>query len=396
MKSTRSVYLWSRLLNTPFWTIYNMLFIIVYKELHASPWQITMMIAVKPLAALFAPYWSQKIYDKPEHLKANLVYANVLKYAPFLLFPWLDGIWFFILSFGLYMVFLRGTIPAWMEIIRRNVQGSAREKVFAVGSVVDYLGSAVLPISLGWVLDDYAGSWRWIFFVTAILGASSTFLLLFLPGDGALPKQERRKFREHLLGPWKESIALLKRRPDFARFQVGFMLGGSALIMMQTILPMFFVDTLNLSYTEIMLAVALCKGIGFALSSPFWVKLFHKINIFKFSGFVTFAAALFPVVLLFGYFHLTAVYLAWLIYGMMQAGSELSWNLSGPYFAKENNSAPYSGTNILTVGVRGCYAPFLGSLLYSLTNSATVMFAASGLCILATLYMNHYAQKEPA
>lgn len=393
---TKTVFLWSRLLNTPFWTIYNMLFIILYKELQASPLQVTLTIALKPLASLFSIYWGSLIYQKPRKLVTNLVLANILKYTPFLFFPFVANVWFFIVAFGFYMVFVRGTIPAWMEIIKRNIQGKAREHVLAAGSVVDYLGSAVLPIALGWILDDYAGSWRWIFFGASVIGIISTALLWTIPlshDESAIENKDPRSFKKILIKPWKESWNLLKKKPAFTKFQIGFMLGGSALMMMMTILPMFFVDVLHLSYTEIALAIAVCKGIGFISASPFWVKLFHKVNIFRFCSYVTLSAALFPLILMAGYFHQGALYLSYLIYGIMQAGSELSWNLSGPHFAGNDDSTPYSGTNVLAVGLRGCVAPFLGTLIYDTTNSLMVMIAAFFLCLLATERLRTYSKE---
>lgn len=381
---TKTVFLWSRLLNTPFWTIYNMLFIILYKEFGATPLQITLTIAIKPIASLFSSYWGALIYRKPSKLVTNLVLANILKYIPFLFFPFSTNIWFFIASFGFYMIFVRGTIPAWMEIIKLNIQGKAREHVFAAGSVVDYLGSAVLPIALGWILDDYAGSWRWIFFGAASIGIISTALLWTLPvQQDDTPPKKRSSFKNTIVRPWKESWNLLKERPDFKKFQMGFMLGGSALMMMMTILPMFFVDVLHLSYTKIALAIAVCKGIGFIISSPLWVKFFHKVNIFRFCSWVTLTAAFFPLILMLGYFQVGALYISYLVYGIMQAGSELSWNLSGPHFAGDEDSTPYSGTNVLAVGLRGCVAPFLGTLIYDATNSLTVMVVAFFLCLMA-------------
>jgi hypothetical protein len=391
---TKTVFLWSRLLNTPFWTIYNMLFIILYKELHATPLQITLTIALKPIASLFSSYWGSLIHQKPHRLVHNLVGANVLKYAPFLFFPFISNIWFFIASFGFYMIFVRGTVPAWMEIIKLNIQGKTREHVFAAGSIVDYFGSAILPIALGWVLDDYAGSWRWIFFGAACIGMISTALLFLLPvKESDSPAPVRGTFKEIVLRPWKRSWHLLKRRPDFAKFQVGFMYGGAALMMMMAVIPMFFVDALHLSYTEIALAIAVAKGIGFILASPFWVKALHKVNIYRFCSWVTLAAALFPILLISGYFHLVGLYLSYLIYGIMQAGSELVWNLSGPHFAKDEDSTPYSNTNVLSIGLRGCVAPFLGTLLYDMTNSITVMVIASVLCLVATERFRKYSKE---
>ncbi|NGX55053.1 MAG: hypothetical protein KR126chlam2_00675 [Chlamydiae bacterium] len=394
-RKTRSIFILSRLFNTPFWTIYNMLFIILYKELHATPFQITSIIVLKPMTSLISPYWSSWIEKRQDRLVSNIVWANILKYIPFLFFPWFQNVWWCIFSFGFYMFLLRGANPAWMEIIKLNIQGKSRERVFAIGSTIDYLGSAVLPIAFAWVLDDHSGSWTWVFFFAACIGILSTLPLIYIPLNAEATSDNKPLFgvKNTIIRPWKSSWTLIKERPDFRRFQVGFMLGGAALMMMHTILPVYFVDVLELTYKEIMFAIALCKGIGFALSSPFWVNLFHKINIFLFCSIVTVFAGLFPVFLFCGYFHISAPYIAYIIYGIMQAGSELSWNMSGPYFAKDLDSSTYSSLNVLTVGLRGCVAPVAATLIGSLTNATTVMVIAFILCAIATERMRSYGQK---
>lgn len=394
VEKTRSVFLWTRLLNIPFWTIFNMLAVILYKDLGATAWQITAIIAIKPLSSLFSPYWSLPVNQRPDRLVGNLVWANILKFLPFLFFPWINNNWLFILAFGFYMALSRGVIPTWMEVIKINIKGTAREKVFALGSMLDYIGSAILPLTLGWVLDDYENSWRWIFFGTAALGMLSTLLLYKLPSQVITMQIDTTEASlKHLVEPWKQTWQLLKKRPDFAHFQVGFMLGGSALVMMQTTLPQFYVDILKLSYTEILLAVGVCKSIGFALMTPTAVKWFEKIDIYRFTGYVTISAALFPILMICSASNVLWLYAAFFVYGMMQAGSELSWHMSGPHFAREQDSSPYSRVNVLTVGIRGCIAPILGSLIYTLSNSVAVMGVGIVLCLLATERMSHYSKK---
>lgn len=400
LDKTRSAFLWTRILNVPFWAIFNMLSVILYKDLHATAFQITASIALKPLVALFSPYWSLSIHQRHDRLTSNLIWANVLKFFPFLGFIWFDNPWWFILSLGVYMLLLRGVIPAWMEIIKINVKGVEREKLFAMGSTLDYLGSAIIPLLFGWVLDIYHDAWRWIFFSAASIGIFSTLFLYRLPVAGKQPPAlktsppESESWKEWIVKPWTQSWILLKERPDFARFQFGFMLGGSGLMIMHAALPMFFVDILQLSYTEILIALAVCKGIGYAAISPLWVKWFHRVNIYSFSSRVTLLAAIFPFILLLATYHPIWFYLAYVVYGIMVAGSDLSWNMSGPVFAPDTDSSVFSRTNVLTVGIRACVAPWLGSILYLLTNSVVVLLFGSLLCLLGTIYMRK-ASEQP-
>jgi hypothetical protein len=165
------------------------------------------------------------------------------------------------------------------------------------------------------------------------------------------------------------------------------MLGGAGLMIIQPALPMFFVDVLHLSYTKMLSAIALCKGIGFALATPLWVKFFARRDIFLFSGSVTIFAALFPLFLLGTQWSSILLYIGYALYGMMQAGSELSWNMSGPVFSKAENSTPYSSTNVLMVGLRGCFFPPLGAFIHGMMGASSVLILSALLCAMATIYL---------
>jgi MFS family permease len=375
MQSTKSAFLWTRVLNIPFWVLLNLLPMILYKDLHITPWMITMMVVLKPASALFASYWGALVHERRDRLVLNLVSANLLRYIPFLFLPWITSPWVIIGAFAFYMMLSRGVIPAWMEIFKENLQGETRSRVFVFGSALDYLASAILPLALGWILDETTFAWHWLFPATALLGLFSTLFLFRLhsPKFTAEKKEEEFSLKKEVLKPWKESLRLLKERPDFAKFQIGFMLGGAALMVVQPVIPIFFVDVLNLSYTKMLLALAVFKSIGYAIASPLWVKLFEKFSIFEFSGRVILLGALFPALLVLSSFEPSLVYLAYLLYGIFQAGSELCWHLSGPTFSHDKESSAYSTTNVLSVGVRGCVAPPLGSVLFALSNSATVL-----------------------
>lgn len=395
VKNTRFSFLWTRILNVPFFAVLNLLPLILYKELNITALQIAAYVALKPISALLASYWSVPIHKRQDRLHSNILWANLWRYLPFLFFPWIDSAWFMILASGSYMTLNRGMMPAWMEIFKRNFKGMSREQVFAFGSILDYLGPAVLTLGVGLVLDDFHTSWRWLFFGTAVLGLSSTLFLYRLPKipvPHEKPPAQTLTFFDKVAQPWRQTWELISNRSDFANFQVGYMFGGAGLMVMAATLTMFFVDVLHLSYTEIALAIALCKGAGVAASSPLWVRLFHRLDIFHFSALVTLLAALFPFFLLSAQFHPLMLYAAYLLYGVMQGGSELGWHMSGPVFANEEESSLYTQTNVLTVGLRGCIAPFFGSFLYTVSGSTATLLFGAALCLIATERMVRYSR----
>ncbi len=401
LTKTRIAYTWTRILNTPFWALYTLLPFIMFKDLQATAWQIACIISLKPIVSLFSLYWSSQIKRRRDRLISNIVWASILSHLPFLFVPWINHPWFFIFASAIYMLFHRGVNPAWMEVLKVNVPEDSRKTVFAYGSAVYHVGGALLAIAMGWMLDAYFQAWRWLFPITALLSLASIIFQVALPVKNSFSQEQASilassefSFKEQLQKPWKDAWELVKQRPDFARFQIGFMLGGGGLMLWQPALPQFFFDTLQLNYKELTFAMTLCKSIGYALALPLWTRMMSRIDLFLFTAFVTAIAALFPLGLMAAQWSLLWLYGAYLLYGMMQAGSELSWNLSGPIFSKQDDSSTYTGVNVVTIGLRGCIAPPLGSFLCNLTNATMVLLMGGGFCLLATWQMYLHRQKE--
>lgn len=393
-RQTRLIYIWTRILGTPFWGLINLLAYILYKEMHITPFQITLLVALKPMSSLLAPYWNQVIIKRPDLIRSNLVYANILRYLPFLIMPWINSAWFIILAFGLYMMLHRAVIPSWMELFKQNLPDELRKKTLGEACTIDYIGSAILTLGLGIFLDTFEGVWRILFVIMALLGFASTWLIMKLPSISIpenIDKSSTSTFTS-LLKPWKQSWSLLSAYPDFAAYQLGFMIWGAGIMIMHPALPIFFIDTLHLSFTEMSFAIAMCKGAGVAIASPYWTKIFGKINIFSFTGLIALLAVGFPFLLLIAPFHLCFLFLAYILYGIIQAGSELSWHISGVQFSKDKESTAFSNTNVLTVGIRGCIIPALGALILTLTNSIYVMILGGLLCSLASWHLLRYGK----
>lgn len=385
---TRS-YLLYHFLSFPFWGFLYLLPMILYKELNATPFQVATLIALKPLVSIFSPYWSQWVHGRPHKLIPNLYWANILKFTPFLFTPFFSNPWYFVFSFGFFMMLSRGTIPSWLEVLKITVPKDARERTSTLGSVIDFLGTALLPLAF-----IFSSSWRLMYVVTAILGISSTLLILRIPKIKGNSSIQKKKVHTHLLAPWKQSWEILTTRPDFFRFQIGFFLGGAGLMIVQPILPKYFVDVLDLSYTGMLTAIAACKGIGFTLSSPLWLRVFRRTKIFTMCALVTTCAALFPFCLASATWNSLWVYIAYLLYGVMQGGSELSWKMSGILFSKDEDSSPYSSLNVLAVGVRGMIVPYFGSFIFFLSGSyLSMMILGASLSLIASFTMFSYRKR---
>lgn len=396
---THIAFLWTSILGMPFWAIYTLLVFILYKDLHATPLQIAVCIALKPLVSLFSLYWSAHVNQRRDRLKSNVMWASILGPLPFLFFPIVDNPWFLIISSAFYMTLVRGVFPAWMEILKLNLSKDTRQKLVSYSTTFSFVGGGVLSLLIGWLMDDYSQIWRWVFPVTAILSILSAFLQyrIIVPLEDPLVQQQlKQPITQQLVEPWKNIWNLLRTNTNFRRFHFGFMLGGFGLVILQPALPEFFIKVLNLSYVELTTAVTLCKGIAFALTSSTWAHWLNKVNIYRFSSVVALLAGLFPLVLFCAQIHVAWIFVAYLLYGVMQSGSELCWHLSGPIFAKGTDSSLYSSVNLAIVGLRGCVAPLLGSLLLAAFSPGAVLIVGSMLSLAASWCLHSYHQEDTA
>lgn len=383
VKKTHQAYIWDSALKAPFWSMYVMMLFLLPK-LGASQLQITIFIALRPVVSLFSIYWSAFVFNRPDRLRSNILVASLLGHLPFFFFPFIQHPWFLVFSSALYILLERGIIPAWMEILKINLPDEKRERTFSTGTTISFVSGIVLPILFGKWMDLSNSAWFFLFPITALFSIGGMYFQWRIPiKPSQIPPKKPIKIKESLLKPWKNSWELCKTRPDFVSYLLGFMLGGGGLMVIHPALPFFYNHTLQMSYTEIAIAVATCKGIGFALTSRIWARWMSRVSIYRFSALVTTLAALFPLAILLSKTHLFWIYMAYLIYGIMQAGSKLSWHLSGPIFSKEEDSSAYSCVNVLTVGLRGLFVPFIGSLL----GASTALLIGGSLCSLATIQL---------
>ncbi len=377
----KTSYLLCYLLNAPLFAIYSLMAFILYKDLNASVLQITALVAIKPTVAVLSSYWSDYFSTSQGHIKGNIIGATLLGLIPTFFFPFFNNAWLLVAAFSIYFFAERAVMPAWMELIKISFPQSQQSRVVSHGSLIMFVASAGFPILVCPWMDGYTQSWRWIF---PILGAVSLMrvpiLLSLLNSFVEKEKNSNPKTRSNL-APMKNGWKLLLERPDFAYYQSIFFCGGLGLMVMQPCLPEIIQSNLKLSYTEIATAVALCKGIGFAVTTPIWASRLHKTNIFKYCAIVTlFAACSISLILLSKYLTF-GIYAAFILYGMMQAGSQLSWQLGGPIFSPKHDSSKYTSVNVILVGIRGCIGPILGGVLCATLGSSVALIIGSLFCL---------------
>lgn len=389
-RTTRLAVIWTHFLNEPLAVLYTFIPFILYRDLGASAFQIALLTTLKPLVSILSFYWSATLARRPERLLTNILVTGLLTRLPFLLFPFFSNSWFVIGSAAFYMMLSRGGLPSWMEVVKQNVPQEKRGKLFSYSMGLSYLEGIFISIGMGIFLDHNTESWKWLFPVSGIIGLVGLAFQAKIPVKAVEAGQIAltNSWKNHLVSPWKDSLQILKKKDDFRAFQWGFMFAGGALMLMQPALPLFFVDYLHITYTDLAFALSVCKGLGFAMSSPFWANKVSPSIIFRSTSIIFIIFSLSFVLLPFALIHPMGLYLAYFCYGIAQAGSHLAWHLSGTIFAnKEEDSAPYTNVNLLAVGVRGAVAPPLGSVISLLLGPVGAFGVSTLFCLYAGFLM---------
>ncbi len=371
------VLFWSSALSEPLFTLYGIIAIILRKDLGASLWLIALMTCAKPIVSILSFYWSAGLC-RSGRIKSNVLWAGFLMRAPFLLCPWFDSAGFVVLATINYTFFYRAVIPGWMEIIKRNIDQKKRGRLFSLSSAFGYAEGLFLAIGFGSLLDFNPSLWKTLSFGAALIGTGTLFIQSKILGEETLTPQEKLPWKEIVVRPWKDSWRLIRERPDFAHYLWFFMLSGFGLMLIHPALPLFAVDDLGVSYTMAFAGISVAKGLGFALSSPLWARGMERINLFKLASLVSLSFALFPLLMASSLWWIGGFYLAYFWYGIAQGGSHLIWHMSGPIFARHEESSRFSGVGLMMVGVRGVVGPPLGSSLMAAWGPIEV-FALGGL-----------------
>ncbi len=385
---TRRALIGAHLLSEPLCTAYGLIAFLLYKELGATPLEIALLVLLKPLVTILSLYWSAGLKGRVDRLKPNVLWAGFWMRAPFLFCPLFPSGWFLIAASVNYMFFFRAGVPAWMELIKRNLPQCNR--LFSFSAALGYLEGVGISIALGCWLDHASHQWPWLFFFVALIGLCTLFVQGQIPVEGNGPSPPKKiPWQEIVVRPWRDSYFLMKERRDFAQFQWGYMLCGLGVMVIQPALPLFAVDELRISYLEAAAAISIAKGFGYVLSSPFWARWIERYPLFHVAALVFVCLGSFPFLLSLGGVFL---YIAYFCYGIGQGGSHLAWNLSGPLFAGKEESSRFTGVNVALGGIRGMVAPSLGGLLAMALGPTPVLWLGGALCMCGSFYLYRKAR----
>ncbi|MFY7843371.1 MAG: MFS transporter [Rhabdochlamydiaceae bacterium] len=380
---TRFALLWMNLSSEPLVAIYTLIPFILRKTSELSVYQLALYTALNPVLAVFSFYWGHRLCRSKENLVKNLMTAWIFSRLPFVIIPFLNNFWAILTCSAFYHLFNRASTPALMEILKRNLPSQTRNQIFSRYYFYSVLEGIIIGFFILDVLKINLNNWKIIFSLCSLMSLTSLIWqkrIEIEPSSYTLSKQDKT--------PLKNCWQLLKKNHHFAKFQWGFMFGGLGLMISAPARYIFSADIPTVGLEDMTLARCLFVGLGLAISSFLWQKALDSYSIHKLTAWVLVGFGIYPICFAFTSWHIYFFYLAHIIYGVAQAGSHLIWHLSGPIFAGENqNSALFTTTNVLMVGLRGLVGPFLGGLLCHNMGPEIVLYIGGAVCLLGSWYM---------
>lgn len=388
MRSASVSYYLYTILVSPLEVLFTLLIFILSVSLGATPFQLMIMTCLKPITSFVSFYLGALLSNSSFSLRRYLIVNLIVGTVPCIFFPFVNNVWYYIASYALFMITLRAAYPAWIEILKRHTELQNLSHVVSRGNSIYYGVMILFPPLIAVYLDQNPLIWKIIFITCAISRILSILVLSRIEMDTTETQNPKTKFnlKKQLFDPLYKGFQLLKKKPQFGNYLALFFIGGAGIIGIQSILPIYFKKDLHLSYTELAMAFSFCKGVSFITTSSIWAKFLNRSSIFMLNSFMNLFSCLFLALITASSFETSFLYPAYLFYGVMQAGCQISWNMSGAIFSDSEESSFYSSMNLALVGVRGIICPAVFFVLFSLSNANIVFLSAFILCFLGILY----------
>ncbi len=358
--------------------------VVAKKALCASDFQITILYISTQFANLISVFLSNIFVGKRriEHILWAVGISRIVLAFSMLL---VSSAWQFILALWIFQLPNAIINPAQNYIVAQNYSVELRGRKFGYSVSIANLTGMLAAIVCGKILDVDQALFRAIFFAISVCGGIGSILLGMIKTDDITVRDA--------ISPFKQVLEIFKANPRFLRFESYYFLYGIAFLILGPVVPIYMVDCLNMSYTQVSIARSIIGQLGIVLIAPFAGRALDRTSIFTFSGKYFSILALFPLILIaaniFSSPSAIWAYLAFAFYAIAMAGISISWNLGSISFAERGRENIYQSVHLTLTGLRGVTSPFFGVVVMSFAGFlstfgiAAVLLATAGMLMFA-------------
>jgi len=354
--------------------------------LHASAWQITLLVMVWPASNFLSVFINSFIERRGCYSKA-VIAAGLLRLPAAAMFLSSD-VNVLLALVACFSAADSVMVPVLNTILREKYAEGRRGILFGWAVSVFTFFSLPAALMAGRLLDADFSTYRILFLVMAAAGFAHAAVMARMvsgvstrsPSDGA--------------GLLRSLFRVFARDRRFAVFEACFMVYGFAFMMILPAIPFFARDVLHLRYEQYAFAKGVLAQLGILLLSPFMGISVEKLHPFRFTGLICLVLAAYPFLIAMGgvvrQAGIPLFYSAFAVYSVAMAGINVSWNMSSLHFSPHGQAATYQGLHLTLTAARGLVAPLLGNLVLMYFGLTSTFLVSAGLFALAgLLFLRH-------
>jgi MFS family permease len=363
---------------------------LVKRSLDAEAWHVALLIAIWQAPWVLAPA-IQPLMARVDPQRAWRWMA-VLAHAPLLMLAFVPVeslLWPLLGSLGLCYLVSIAYIPHRGALLRTNYDGAIRGRMYGFMQAITFLGITI-GNKAGGILMDLGPQWTGaLYVVAAVLGMAGYWLHGRIRWRG-----QGRPHTAHELPSWREALQILKVDRAFRTYEFGFMVYGIAFLMGWALLFLYAEGPLGLTYNELTNATAYAFPLAWMVGSLVWGRASDRLGVIRLTSLAFFALAAFYVSMQF----VTGPWsylLAFAFWGFSMAGVDVGWSLGPLHFAPDGRAHMYAAVHFALVGIRSCFAPFLGFALAHFYGFRVAFGASATLLVVGALIVRRLARRSP-
>jgi MFS family permease len=346
--------------------------IVARKHFDASPILVTLLVMSASASLILSlPLGSMMAY-RPKRI--FFLMAGVPRLA-FLLCLFCGSATGFVILASIASISYPLFFTAQNAILKSNYGEGNRGKLFGLVYSFSGLMAIFSSLTVGRIYDLFPDSPSVIYPLAALAGFASCVLMSGIREEGINKKEPTT-----LVKP----LDILKKRPDFRKFEISYFFYGTGFMMMLPLLPLYLVDHLKVTYSQASFLNGLFYQGMIVIFSWFMGRLtdrVHPLYLNK-AGFA--ALVFYPLSLSLAAGVLFA-YPAYAWYGISMAVVNVSWYLAPLTFCHAREEASSFGAlHVALAGVRAFIAFPLGTFLYSVSGTFWVPFLTSSSLFLVS------------
>ncbi len=357
--------------------------------------------------------WLKRVKDKPRAVMITGVLTR-MPLAIILFFPsdpeayTFNSIYHYIFL-GIFLIYYMGNLVIFPSInlfLKSNYRHHLFGPLFSYSTLIGKIMMMISAFLYGWILDFNPYSFRWVFVIAAIAGTLSTYYLSCIKFKEFEVYDKTSGFIASVKVSVKTMQGILRKNIPFRHFEWGFMFYGLAFMSTTTVITIFFIKYLGLSY----IGIATYKNTYNILSLfliPFFGRTLSKIDPRKFAAITFSSIGLFLLSLVLTYYFPAYIDLFGirLYFGMIPyllfhsvfaATMSLLWSIGSAYFCKPSEAGDYQSVHLFLTSARSLVAPLLGVLFYELYGYVATFVIGAVFLLIAVGIMIWSYRKDKA